>query len=64
MTLVRVAVMRKKMGFGIQTLVAEEAEQDHEARADSEQADDNVDEHQWPHARWLRSSEWGKSKSV
>ena len=41
----------EEMGPGIGTLVAEEAEQDHDARADSGQADDNVDEHQWWHAR-------------
>jgi hypothetical protein len=49
-TLVRMVVMRKKWVQASRRLLFEEAEQDHDARADAEKADDDVDEHQWRHA--------------
>jgi hypothetical protein len=41
----------EEMGPGIETLVAEKAEQVQDARADAEQTDDDVDEHKWRHAQ-------------
>ena len=40
----------EEMGPGIETLVAEKAEQVQDARADAGQTDD-VDEHKWRHAQ-------------
>jgi hypothetical protein len=44
-------VVTRKKGPGIETLVAEKAEQVQDARADAEQTDDDVDEHKWRHAQ-------------